>query len=411
MDSLWNITHYLDGDINHTFYAHDTDLALVDSKSHSPEHKIISSIGIVVLMIVSLSGNALVCLAVYQSKQLQSSVNYFFVSLAFSDILIGLISMPLWLTFELTKFKGLPSTFEPHALLKGWTFIDILSGVASISNLVSISFERYFSIKSPLSHRMCMLNSYVVLNVLVVWVYSLLVASVYIGIWSWKWKVLLTAVIGFALPFCFIVFSYLNVFLIVRKIPQNVISRQENHTVTRTLCILVVAFVVCWAPFFVVSITTIHCSSCQVYVMEQQWIRSFVIWLHYLNSCCNPFLYCIFNAYYKDAFKAVLKKIFVRKAADVMMRQAKDSRPHSQTRSTVDRFSHVPFLDRERLSSVDRPNPSCIELPLKETFCSRLMEVTENPSPEPRYVEFDFNEFKARREMAAALSNSTSTDI
>ena len=411
METIWNMTYFFHNDPNLTTLTHNNDLAQTDSQSHSPEHKIISSIGIMVLMIISLSGNVLVCLAVYQSKQLQSSVNYFVVSLAFSDILIGLISMPLWLTFELTKFKGMPSTIRPMALIKGWTFIDILSGVASISNLVAISIERYFSIKSPLSHRMCMLNSYVVLNILVVWIYSVIVASVYIGIWWWKWRVVLTAIIGFALPCCFIVFSYLNVFLIVRKIPSNVISRQENHTVTRTLCILVTAFVICWAPFFAVSITTIHCHSCRKHILEQQWIRSFVIWLHYLNSCTNPFLYCIFNAYYKDAFKAVLKKIFVKKQADVMRRQTRNRRPLSQTRSTVDRSSHVPFLERERLPSADRTGACCVDLPLKEMSHSRLGAVTENPSPEPRYVAFDFKDFNARREMAAALSNSNTTYI
>ena len=411
MDTFWNMTFDFNDFKNHSVYTHKADLAHIDAQSHSPEHKIISSIGITVLMLVSLSGNALVCLAVYQSKQLQSSVNYFVVSLAFSDILVGLISMPLWLTFELTKFEGLPAAIHPDALVKGWTFIDILSGVASISNLVAISFERYFSIKSPLSHRMCMLHSYVVLNTLAVWIYSAIVSSVYIGIWSWKWKVLLTAIIGFALPLCFILFSYLNVFLIVRKIPPNVISRQENHTVTRTLCILVTAFVVCWAPFFTVSIVTIHCYSCNAYVLRQQWIRSIVIWLHYLNSCCNPFLYCIFNAYYKDAFKAVLKKIFIKRKPDVVRRQSRGTRPLSQTRSTVDRSSHVPFLERERLPSADPTGACCVDLPLREFTPKRIVEVTENPSPEPRYVAFDLSEFKARREMAAALLQSHSTDI
>ena len=409
------MTSELSNDINGTnLFRHSTDLTEIDYQSHSQEHKIISSLGIMLLMIISLLGNALVCLAVFQSKQLQSSVNYFVVSLALSDMLVGLISMPLWLTFELTKFESLPSGIRPESLIKGWTFIDILSGVASISNLVAISFERYFSIKSPLSHRMCISNSYVILNILVVWTYSVTVASIYIGIWLWQWKVLVTAIVGFVLPLCFIVFAYCNVFLIVRKIPTNVISRQENQTVTRTLCILLTAFIICWAPFFAVSITTIHCFSCNLYVLKQQWIRSFVIWLHYLNSCCNPFLYCIFNAYYKDAFKIVLKKIFVKKQAVVLKRSTRDRRSLSNitTRSTADRFSHVPFLERERLPSVvDRTGACCEEVQLRDKVESRLVELTEMPYTEPRYVAFDVSDFKERREVACALSKSHSTEI
>lgn len=408
MDAFWNLTDDIGNDLNRSgYFLRHTDLADIDYQAHSPEHKIISSAGIMLLMVISLLGNTLVCLAVYQSKQLQSSVNYFVVSLAVSDIFVALISMPIWLTFELTKFESLPSGIRPESLIKGWTFVDILSGVASISNLVAISFERYFSIKSPLSHRMCISNSYVALNILAVWTYSATVASVYIGIWFWGWKVLLTAIIGFLLPLCLIVFAYSSVLLIVRKIPTNVISRQENQTVTRTLFILVTAFVICWSPFFIVSITTIHCISCNFYVLKRQWIRSFVIWLHYLNSCCNPFLYCIFNAYYKDAFKAVLKKFFLKKHAIVLRRSAKARRPLSNSsRSTADRFSHVPFLERERLPSGDRNGTCCVELPLKEACGAATLQRSE-----PRYVAFNAKEFKAKRETACALSESNSTEI
>lgn len=408
MDAFWNMTFDLGSEMNHTnIYSHGTDIHDIDSEGHSSEHKIISSVGITLLIIISLLGNALVCLAVYQSKQLQSSVNYFVVSLAFSDMLVGMISMPLWLAFELTKFENLPPGIDSGTLIKGWIFIDILSGVASISNLVAISFERYFSVKSPLSHRMCMTNSYVALNLLVVWVYSITVASVYVGIWLWRWKVLLTSIIGFVLPLCLIIFAYSNVFLIVRTIPVNVISRQENQTVTRTLCILLAAFIICWSPFFIVSITTIHCYSCNVFVLKRQWIRSIVIWLHYLNSCCNPFLYCIFNAYYKDAFKAVLRKLFIRKHTTVLRQHAREIRPLSNlTRSTADRSSHFPFLESERLPCVGRHDTCSAELPLKET-----VDFVDLQCSDPRYVAFDIDEFNARREMECALTRSSSTKV
>ena len=407
MDVIWNIT----GNANFTSYnSRSTNLAAIDYQAHSPEHRIVSCAGIMILIVVALLGNALVCLAVYQSKNLQSNVNYFVVSLAISDMLVGIISMPIWMAFELTKFENLPAGITPDALIKGWTFVDILSGVASISNLVAISFERYWSIKSPLSHRMCMSNSYVVLNVLAVWSYSVIIASVYIGVWFWAWKVTLAAIAGFLLPLVLIIFAYINVYFIVRKIPTNIISRQENHTVTRTLCILVIAFVICWLPFFVVSITTIHCESCNLFVLKRQWIRSVVIWLHYLNSCCNPFLYCIFNAYYKDAFTIVLKKIFIRKHDKVDRRIVRDSRPISNiTRSTADRFSsiHVPFLERERKPS-EKSAACCVDLvdiPIKN------VDAPPERTPEPRYFQLDFKEYAAKREMARALSRSDSTEI
>ncbi|XP_065071750.1 D(2) dopamine receptor A-like isoform X1 [Rhopilema esculentum] len=408
MDSFWNLSYMENVSVPKHFYTDDTELDKIDYQAHSSEHRIISSFGITFLILVSLLGNGLVCLAVYQIKNLQSNVNYFVVSLAISDMLVGLISMPIWMTFELTKFEDLPLSIAPESLIKGWTFIDILSGVGSISNLVAISFERYWSIKSPLSHRICMTNTYIVVNVFAVWTFSFSVASLYIGLWQLKWKVLLVTIIGFLLPLSLILFSYLNVILILRKIPTNVISRQENHTVTRTLCILVTAFVICWLPFFIVSITSIHCKSCNVYVLKRQWIRSFVIWLHYLNSCCNPFLYCIFNAYYKDAFKMVLKKIFFRKHRTIVGRVRTQSRPISHcTRSTADRCStiHMSFLERDRYQDEQGNGCCAVDMPLKNSIDC------ESTAFEPRYAPFDPKEYKAIRLTPGGLSRSESTEI
>ncbi len=381
----------------------------IDYEAHSPEHRIISSAGIMILILIALLGNTLVCLAVYQSKNLQSNVNYFVVSLAISDLLVGMISMPIWMVFELTKFENLPNGITAESLTKGWTFVDILSGVASISNLVAISFERFWSIRSPLSHRMCMSNSYVIANAFIVWIYSVIVASVYISLWHWKWRVLLTSIIGFLLPLILIIFSYFNVYLIVQKVPANICSKEENQKVTRTVCILVVAFVVCWLPFFAVSIATIHCESCQLFILSHQWIRSVVIWMHYFNSCCNPFLYCIFNAYYKDAFKIVLKKIFLRSHGNILRRHRRQARrPVSNiTRSTADRCSsiHVPFLERQEAAD-EHKGACCVDMPLKD-----VCEFRGRTSSEPRYLTFDYKEYAARRDMVRALSRSDSTEI
>eukprot|EP00794_Sanderia_malayensis_P005281 gene5281-5949_t len=397
------------------------DLHNMDYEAHSPEHRIVSSAGIMVLILVSLFGNTLVCLAVYQSKNLQSNVNYFVVSLAVSDMFVGLISMPIWLVFELTKFKNLPSSISPESLIKGWTFVDIMSAVASISNLVAISFERFWSIRSPLSHRMCMSSLYVISNVFIVWIYSILVAAIHVSLWHWNWKVLFTSVVGFLVPLILIVFSYCNVYMIIQKVPRNVVSKEENQRVTRTVCILVIAFIVCWLPFFVVSISSKHCFKCHLFVLDHQWIRSVVIWLHYLNSCCNPFLYCIFNAYYKDAFKIVLKKVFLRSSRRGLFMRGPINyrRPVSNlTRSTADRSSsfHVPFLERQPDSFDDAGNrhaasptakSACqVELPLKE-----IDEYRRRHHSEPRYLTFDYKEYAERRDMERALSMSDSTDI
>jgi len=49
----------------------------------------------VTLNIVSILGNALVCLAIYKNRKLRSTTSLFIVALAASDLLCATVEMPL----------------------------------------------------------------------------------------------------------------------------------------------------------------------------------------------------------------------------------------------------------------------------------------------------------------------------
>ena len=54
-----------------------------------------------VLIVASVIGNVLVCLAVCWEKRLQNMTNYFLMSLAMADLLVSLLVMPLGLVVEI----------------------------------------------------------------------------------------------------------------------------------------------------------------------------------------------------------------------------------------------------------------------------------------------------------------------
>lgn len=56
----------------------------------------------VLLIVVITGGNVLVCLSVYLEKALKTTTNYFIVSLAFADLLLAVLVLPLFVYAEVS---------------------------------------------------------------------------------------------------------------------------------------------------------------------------------------------------------------------------------------------------------------------------------------------------------------------
>ena len=69
---------------------------------HRKVSLIVANVFLVIIIIFAVFGNILVCLACILSKRLQSFTSAFIISLAVTDILVGAISMPVWLSVNLT---------------------------------------------------------------------------------------------------------------------------------------------------------------------------------------------------------------------------------------------------------------------------------------------------------------------
>ena len=107
-------------------------------------HKVISSIAILILIILTLFGNGLVVTAFYMFKRIRKSVtNWFILSLAVSDIMVAFVTEPIWLAGEITTWNY-PPEVDVQTFSLAWSMIDILCAISSISNLMFISIDRYF---------------------------------------------------------------------------------------------------------------------------------------------------------------------------------------------------------------------------------------------------------------------------
>ncbi|XP_078085729.1 muscarinic acetylcholine receptor M3 isoform X1 [Mustelus asterias] len=101
-----------------------------------------------ILSLVTIIGNILVMVAFKVNKQLKTVNNYFLLSLAFADVIIGVISMNLYTTYIIMD-KWVLGNFACDL----WLAIDYVASNASVMNLLVISFDRYLSITRPLTYR------------------------------------------------------------------------------------------------------------------------------------------------------------------------------------------------------------------------------------------------------------------
>lgn len=125
-------------------------------------------------IIVTIGGNVMVCLAVGLSRRLWRIANCFVVSLAVTDLLLGLLVMPLSATVELRSGKWPLG----GALCKIYMSLDVLLCTSSILTLLAISVDRYLAISAPLSYARRVTPLRVTLALIAIWALSLAVSFV-----------------------------------------------------------------------------------------------------------------------------------------------------------------------------------------------------------------------------------------
>ena len=115
----------------------------------SPLMNVVLEISTMAIMwTAAILGNSLVCVVIHRSRRLQSTTNYFVVSLASSDMCFAIISIP----FVLVESMSDKWVFGV-AMCKIVRFVQWLVPFTTVAVLSSICVDRFYTIIYPLSFK------------------------------------------------------------------------------------------------------------------------------------------------------------------------------------------------------------------------------------------------------------------
>ncbi|XP_035247016.1 5-hydroxytryptamine receptor 4 isoform X2 [Anguilla anguilla] len=312
----------------------------------NPAERIILSVFLATLIIMTVLGNLLVMVALCKDRHLRKKkTNYFIVSLAFADLLVALVVMP-FAAIELTT--GRWSYGETFCLVR--TSLDVLLTTASILHLCCIALDRYYAICcQPLVYRNKMTPVRVALMLGGCWVIPSFISFLPI-MQSWnaigiedlieerkfsgvanetncvflvnRPYALICSAVAFYVPLGLMVLAYQRIYVTAMEHARQIgtlqragsapdsyygqdhqgSSRMKIETkAAKTLAVIMGCFCLCWAPFFVTNVVD---PFIRYRVPWQVWTAW--LWLGYINSGLNPFLYAFLNRAFRRAFLMIL---------------------------------------------------------------------------------------------------------
>lgn len=254
------------------------------------------------------------------SRQLHTATNLIVLSLAVSDLLVGIATMP----YAIVILQSCALQGQITCAL--FYLLSFILTSASVGNMVLISVDRYVAICYPLRYSSMITPNRVKVCVSLCWfcsvVHTLIILKDYfsqidlsnschqdciliINYISGAVDLVLT----FFGPVTVIILVYMRVFVVAvsqARVMRSQISALKSNNMTvkkselraaRTLGIILLVFILCLCPYYSFSLagqdTLSESSSPQ-------------IWLFFCNSSFNPLIYAFFYPWFRKAIKLIV---------------------------------------------------------------------------------------------------------
>ena len=272
------------------------------------------------LGIICILSNALVCYIIIKRKVPIGLIKYYMFSLAITDILVGAVCIPLYISAEWISFYKRMRLLEQKMLLQSVLIMsEVFLLTSSILHLCLIAFDRVIAISKPIYHRQKLQSRSTALKLLTIpWLLAAINATLFINLQDAPISSTVISTVIIVFPSCFITLCYSVLLQTIRKRNRSFSNLQNMQQINekriiKTMLTVIIAFAICWMPaialsiYYIISIT--HLS---YYFSIFVSIGAF---MSYLNSACNPFIYAVFNPTFRTATHNTLRNISNRAKA------------------------------------------------------------------------------------------------
>ena len=274
------------------------------------------SVGVATLL--AIVGNLLVAYVLIKLRKVllkNRPTNQFILNLTLSDLFVGVLLCPLEFVRRLTG-----TWMFGTALCKIVDFVKISASGTAVMSHTLIAADRYRCLAHP--HLPKLKTGHVKQLIAMSWVFPPLVSTPYLYMFEivqvnsyqictplaipvpWLDKLYEAVEFGvlFLSPVCVICWCYYHVIRLTlgphdsgsAQIPTaQVALRRSRRRVTKTACLIVVAFIICWSPTFVLSIW--RTASGTESVPQGHTLHEISFFGALINEAVNPIIYSAFD--------------------------------------------------------------------------------------------------------------------
>ena len=262
----------------------------------------------------SIMLNIVTIYAIHKTSAMAKTLKTLLLSLAFSDVAVGLFSQPIY-TFFLVKWLQLENiNCNTYQVLNisGYLF-----STASFLGVVAVSVDRFLAVHLHLRYQELVTHKRVVVVVIGKWLCSAFVSS--IALWGLPSARNITESVVAAFGFIITFVVYTRIYLTVRRHKNQIHSLQVQEVAhsdeikhfivlvksTASIFYVCLLLLICYLPFLIcTAVIRVYGSSI---ALKQFFLYSWT--LIFLNSSLNPVVYCWKMRHVRHAIVNILRKM------------------------------------------------------------------------------------------------------